>query len=161
MLRQVETPFPFPGSIALFLGLRWRVHQHVGNQALITREGIAASLARRAPIAELVDPTEADANALIALTDVSEATARIALYTAALLRDTNEVALHDLGGRLHTAAQEGRIPSYQDNSHLVRIMRRLGWRKQGYTGDGMARSPLYRRVATQDVSNTPSAAQAA
>ncbi|MBJ7442861.1 MAG: hypothetical protein JHD32_00815 [Sphingobium sp.] len=61
------------------MGLRWRVHQHVGSQAVITREGIAASLTRRAPIDDLVDPAKADANALIALTDVSEATARIAL----------------------------------------------------------------------------------
>lgn len=157
MLRQVETPFPYPGSIALFLGLRWRVHQHVGSQALITREGVAASLTRRAPIDELVDPVEADANTLISLTDVSEATARIALFAAALLRDTNEVALHDLGGRLYTAAQEGRIPLYSDNSHLVRIMRRLGWRKAGYRGVGLTRSPLYRRVATQESSEAQAA----
>jgi hypothetical protein len=157
MLRQVETPFPYPGSIALFQGLRWRVHQHVGSQAVISREGIATCLTRRAPINDLVDPTEADANTLISLTDVSEATARITLYTAALLRDTNEVALHDLGGRLYTAAQEGRIPLYSDNSHLVRVMKRLGWRKVGYTGDGLARSPLYRRVSEAEATDAQAA----
>lgn len=145
---QVQTPFPFPGSIALFLGLRWRVQQHIGDQALITREGTAASLARRAPIDDLVDPEQADANALIALTDVSEATARIALYTARHLAHVNEVALYDLGRHLADAAQEGRIPRYTDNSHLVRVMRRLGWRKEGYVGEGFARSPRYIRVAT-------------
>lgn len=145
---QVQSEFPFPGSIALFLGLRWRVQQHVGDQAVISREGVAASLTRRAPLVELVDPAVADTNALLPLQDMSEATTRIALFTANMLSDANEVALWDLGNRLRDHAEAGRIPRYQDNSHLTRIMRRLGWRKQGYTGEGHAKSPLYVRVAT-------------
>jgi hypothetical protein len=145
---QVQSKFPFPGSIALFLGLRWRVQQHVGDQALIIREGVAASLARRAPIDELVDPVEADRNALLPLEDMSETTTRIALFTAHKLRAVNQIALYELGDMLREHAQAGRIPRYSDNSHLTRIMRRLGWRKQGYTGEGHARSPLYVRAAT-------------
>lgn len=145
---QVQSEFPFPGSIALFLGLRWRVQQHIGDQALISREGVAASLTRRAPLDELVDPAQADENALLPFQDMSEATSRLALFTAKLLRDINEVALWDLGAKLREQADAGRVPRYQDNSHLTRIMRRLGWCKQGYTGEGHARSPRYVRVAT-------------
>ena len=94
---QHRTEFPLPGSIALFQGLRWRIWQHAGTDALIAREGPTAALTRRAPLDELVDPVVADHNALLPLTDISEATRRIALFTAKLLRDTNEVALYDLG----------------------------------------------------------------
>lgn len=146
---QLRTQFPFPGSIALFAGLRWRVWQHVGDQAVITREGPRAALTRRAPIDELVDPVEADHNAILPFEDMSEATARIAMFTNKLLRDANEVALYDLGRQLAQQADAGRIPRYQDNYHLVRIMRRLGWRKDGWTGpEGQTRSPRYVRVAT-------------
>lgn len=145
---QLRSQFPFPGSIALFEGLRWKIFQHQGDQAVITREGPAVGLTRRAPIDELVDPVEADHNAILPFTDISEATKRIALYTAKLLRDANEVALYDLGRILAEQAKAGRIPRYTDNSHLVRIMRHLGWRKDGYVGDPAVRSPRYVRVST-------------
>ena len=146
---QLRTAFPLPGSIALFEGLRWRIFQHAGDQAVITREGPTTALTRRAPIAELVDPVAADHNAILPFTDMSEATTRIALFTAKLLRDANEVALYDLGRQLAEQADAGRIPRYQDNYHLVRVMRRLGWRKDGWTGpEGQSRSPRYIRVAT-------------
>lgn len=145
---QAHAPFPYPGSTALFDGLRWRIHQLFGDTALITREGTAASLSRRAPVAELVDPVEADQNALMALQDVSAATKRIALFTAGHLRTVNDVALYRLGRDLTEAARLGRIPQYQDNSHLARVMRSLGWRKDGYAGEGYERSPRYIRVAT-------------
>tara|TARA_B100000378_G_scaffold34584_2_gene26054 strand:- start:985 stop:1443 length:459 start_codon:yes stop_codon:yes gene_type:complete len=145
---QLRTEFPMPGAIALFEGLRWRIFQHVGDQAIITREGPAFGLTRRAPIDELVDPVEADHNALLPYTDMSAATARIALFAAKLLRDCNEVALRDLGTQLAMAAEQGRVPRYTDNSHLTRVMRRLGWRKDGYAGAGYDRSPRYVRVST-------------
>ena len=145
---QAHAQFPFPGSTALFDGLRWRIHQLFGDTALITREGTAASLSRRAPVADLVDPADADTNAIIALTDVSAATKRIALFTAGHLRPVNEVALYQLGRDLTEAARLGRIPQYQDNSHLARVMRSLGWRKDGYVGEGYERSPRYVRGAT-------------
>lgn len=144
---QLRTAFPLPGSIALFEGLRWRIFQHVGDQAVITREGPNTALTRRAPLDELVDPVTADHNAILPFTDMSEATTRIALFTAKLLRNANEVALYDLGQQLTEQAKTGRIPRYQDNSHLVRIMRHLGWRKQGYVGEGYTRSPRYVRAA--------------
>ncbi|MGW8201931.1 hypothetical protein ACWGM0_05200 [Sphingomonas bisphenolicum] len=77
------------------------------------------------------------------------ATATIALYAAALLRNVDAVALRDLGEALATAAAHDCIPRFEDNSHLVRIMQRLGWRKQGYAGEGRCRSPLYVREATR------------
>ena len=74
------------------------------------------------------------------------AVARIALYAASILRNVDQVALRDLGERLATAARDDCIPRCADNSQLVRIMQRLGWRKDGYDGEGRGRSPLYRRV---------------
>lgn len=74
------------------------------------------------------------------------ATARIALFTAGLLRRVDEIALHDLAQHLTLAADAGRVPRFRDNSHLVRIMNRLGWRKHGYAGEAPCRSPVYRRV---------------
>ena len=74
-------------------------------------------------------------------------TARRAIFTTRLLRNTDEIALHDLGEQLTAAADLGRVPRYSDNSHLVRIMQRLGWQKQGWAGQGAMRSPVYRRVA--------------
>ena len=144
----IPTPFPCPGSTALFQGVRWRIQQYVGDQALISREGENATGCRRVPATDLVDPQAAADHDAIALGDIRESTARIAIYAAGLLRHVDEVALRDLGLRLKEAAQEGRIPRYRDNSHLVRIMRRLGWRKDGYAGAGHDRSPVYRRVAT-------------
>jgi hypothetical protein len=142
----LRTQFPLPGSLALFQGLHWRVFQHVGDQAVITRGGPSAALTRRAPIDELVDPVEADHNAILPSQDMSETTTRIAIFTAKLLRDANEVALYTLGRKLIEHAQTGRIPRFTDNSHLVRIMRRLGWHKDGWIGEGHARSPRYVRA---------------
>ncbi|MBG6116235.1 hypothetical protein IWY39_002599 [Sphingobium sp. JAI105] len=76
------------------------------------------------------------------------AVARIALYVASILRNVDQVALRDLSDRLATAARDDCIPRYADNSQLVRIMQRLGWRKHGYVGEGRGRSPLYRRVSS-------------
>lgn len=78
--------------------------------------------------------------------------ARIALYTASLLRNVDQVALRDLGQRLAAAARDDCIPRYADNSQLVRIMQRLGWRKTGYDGEGRGSSPVYRRVASAQAS---------
>lgn len=75
-------------------------------------------------------------------------TARIALFAGACLRDANTVALRGLGDVLAQAAARGCIPLFTDNSQLVRIMQRLGWEKAGYEGEGGARSPVYRRIAT-------------
>lgn len=74
--------------------------------------------------------------------------ARLALCAASILRDIDAVALRDLGEALDAKADQGRIHPFADNSQLVRIMQRLGWRKDGYVGEGAGRSPLYRRVAT-------------
>lgn len=73
--------------------------------------------------------------------------ARLALFAAALLRDNDAVALHDLGEALDRAADRRCIHPYRDNSELVRIMQGLGWQKQGYAGEGAARSPVYVRAA--------------
>ncbi|MGE4324124.1 MAG: hypothetical protein AB7E60_14000 [Sphingobium sp.] len=83
-----------------------------------------------------------------ALTPDDRTTAQIALYAAALLRNSDAVALSALGNALTAAARDDIIPHYTDNSHLVRIMQRLGWRKDGYVGAGRSRSPLYIRVVT-------------
>lgn len=74
--------------------------------------------------------------------------ARLALFAASILRDTDTVALRDLGLALDEAADRGCIHPWRDNSELVRIMQRLNWQKVGYAGEGQGRSPLYRRVAT-------------
>lgn len=74
--------------------------------------------------------------------------ARLALFAAKTLRNVDSIALHDLGEALDEAADRGCIHPFSDNSELVRIMQRLGWRKDGYAGKGGNRSPLYHRVAT-------------
>lgn len=78
------------------------------------------------------------------------ATARIAIRAAKILRDVDRVALADLRAALDAEAGRGACPPVQDNSHLVRVMQRLGWRKHGYTGEGRRRSPFYIRVATSE-----------
>lgn len=154
--------FPFPGSTAVFEGVRWRICQLMqeGSVALITREGEAASGIRRELVDDLVDARLADENEALTFTDLSEATARIAFHAAKLLRDRNDVPLRELGIALKEAAVAGRIPAVTDPSHLSRIMRRLGWHKIGYAGTGYERSPLYARCAAQGV-NQPAAARAA
>ncbi|WP_030538663.1 hypothetical protein [Sphingobium sp. DC-2] len=147
---QSENQFPYPGSVALFLGLRWRVLSHAADgTAHIAREGVAASLSRRADINELVDPKIADENAKLALTDASEAGKRIGLYIARHLRNANEVGLLHLSRDLAAAAHEGRIPAPRDNVQISQLLRRLGWRKAGHTGEGYDRTPLYVRGAVQ------------
>ncbi|AMK19358.1 hypothetical protein [Sphingobium sp. MI1205] len=146
---QVETEFPNPGSIALFNGLRWRVLSHAADgTAHIAREGVAASLSRRAAIDELVDPKAADDNALIALTDASEAGKRIGLFIARQLRDANEITLADLRRDLSEAAREGRVPAPRDNFQIAMLLRKLGWRKIGNIAQG-SRSSIYVRGAVQ------------
>ncbi|MGE6693321.1 hypothetical protein ACQKE8_12860 [Sphingobium limneticum] len=142
--------FPFPGSIAVFEGARWRVCQLMdGGIALISKEGQAATGIRRELLADLVDAKLADENEWLTFTDMSEATARIAIHATTLLRDRNDIALRELGIMLKAAADRGRIPPYVDPSHLSRIMRRLGWYKFGYEGEGYERSPLYARRRDQ------------
>ncbi|KFG91699.1 hypothetical protein BV98_000557 [Sphingobium herbicidovorans NBRC 16415] len=147
---QTENQFPYPGSIALFLGLRWRVLSHAADgTAHIAREGDAASLTRRANINELVDPKIADENAMIALTDMSEAAARIGLFIARQLRDANEVTMSDLRRQLAEASREGRIPAPRDNFQIAMLLRRLGWRKVGYVKESYGTSARYARGAVQ------------
>jgi len=147
MLAHAPAQFPFPGSTALLDGLSFTVQRlNADGTATISRHGTGASFRRDAPIAELVDPAEAEKNATLAFKDEAQATARIALFATGYLRAANEIPLRELGIALRDAADQGRIPLYRDNSHLVRIMRKLGWRKDGYAGEGYERSPLYRRV---------------
>lgn len=52
-----ETTFPFPGSKALLDGFLWTIFRHhADGTALLLREGVAASLTRTAPLADLTDP---------------------------------------------------------------------------------------------------------
>ncbi|WP_313800945.1 hypothetical protein [Sphingobium sp.] len=83
----------------------------------------------------------------LAIVPDDRAIAKIALFTACLLRNVDAVALRDLGDALAVAAGRGCIPRYADNSQLVRIMQRLGWRKDGYAGGGNRRSPRYVRIS--------------
>lgn len=78
------------------------------------------------------------------------ATARIAIRAARLLRDVDRVGLAALRDAIDAEARRGACPPLHDNSHLVRVMQRLGWRKHGYTDAGRRRSPLYVRVATSE-----------
>ncbi len=139
--------FPFPGSVAVFEGERWRICQLMGEVALLSREGATASGVRRELVADLVDARTADENEWLTFTDMEAATARIAIHATTLLRDRNAIALHELGQMLKAAAAAGRIPAPVDRSHLSRIMRRLGWHKWGWEGVGYERSPLYVRRA--------------
>lgn len=146
---QNEPKFPFPGSTAIYAGQNFRVlRHHADGTALLSEQGTTrASGQRTVPIVDLLDPKIAEENASLAFRDEEAATARIALHTARILRTVNQVALRDLGLNLRAAAHQGHVPLFRDNSHLVRIMRKLGWKKDGYTGEGYERSPLYRRVA--------------
>ena len=147
MLAHAPAQFPYPGSTALLDGLAFTIQRlNANGTATISREGQGASFRRDAPLAELVDPATAEENATLTFKDEAKATARIALFAVRHLRSVNEVALRALGQDLTAAADDGRIPRFRDNSHLVRIMRKLGWRKDGYAGEGYERSPLYRRV---------------
>lgn len=149
MLR-TENQFPFPGSIALLHGLRWRVLSHAADgTALLGRIGPNTSLTRRADLDELVDPKLADDNALIVLSDRSEAGKRIGLFMARHLRDSNQVALAALRRDLATAAREGRIPKPRDDFQIATLLRILGWRKEGQTCDGFGRTSRYVRGSAQ------------
>lgn len=145
---QVEPQFPYPGSTAIYAGSHFRVlRHHADGTALLSEQGSTrASGQRTVPIVDLLDPKVAEENASLAFKDEAEATARIALHVARILREVNQVALRDLGLNLRAAAHQGHVPLFRDNSHLVRIMRKLGWKKDGYAGEGYERSPLYRRV---------------
>jgi hypothetical protein len=145
-----ETPFPAAGSTAVYAGTHYRVlrHHHDGTVLLGEKGTTRASGQRTAPLADLLDPRIVEENASLTFMDEARATIRIALFVAGYLRAANEIPLRELGIALRAAADEGRIPLYRDNSHLVRIMRKLGWKKNGYAGEGFERSPLYRRRAT-------------
>lgn len=144
---QTSAKFPNPGSVASYDGLRFTIlrHHHDGT-ALIAEKGVGrASAQRTVPLADLIDPREQQANDRMSFQDEEQATAKIALYVSKHLRDRNEIPLRELGVFLTAKARDGRVPLHKDNSHLVRIMRKLGWQKVGYFGEGYERSPLYRR----------------
>lgn len=145
------TSFPYPGSIALFDGLRWRVmRHHADGTALIGRDGDGSSFTRTAPIEELFDPAEADRNALLSMGRTSEGDTRIALWIARRLAHRNEIGLGILHRDAQAAARAGTIPTPQDNRHISHLLRQLGWAKRGYTGAGYDRSPLYVRTTDSD-----------
>lgn len=147
---QVENTFPYPGSIALLNGLRWRVLSHAADgTALLSRIGPNTVLTRRAEIDELVDPKVADDNALIVLSDWTEAGKRVGLFMARMLRDKNEVALAALRRDLAKAAHDGRIPRTRDDYQIATLLRTLGWRKDGQTWDGIGRTSRYVRSAAK------------
>lgn len=141
--------FPFPGSVVLSKGLRWKVRQLFdnGNTALIVRDGAGAQGSRREPVSDLVDAELVDHGGVQAVKGISRETKKIALYVARYLRDQNEVVLRDLGHHLAEAHAAGTAPVHKDNYHLVEVMNLLGWQKDGYAGNGYQRSPVYRRFA--------------
>ncbi len=145
---QAPADFPFPGSIAMLDGLAFTVQRlNADGTATISREGTAASLRRDAPVEDLVDAQDAERNALLALTDTSEAGKRIALHIARHLRDANEVALAQLVRVLADAARHGRIPTPKDAYQVARLLNGLGWRKKGVVDDQHGRTSLYVRGA--------------
>lgn len=142
--------FPFPGSVTLFQGLRWKVRQLFdnGHSALIVREGAGAQGSRREAVADLVDASLVDGQGVQAVKGVSRETKRLALYVARHLRDQNSVVMRDLGYHLIAAHEANGTPRHKDNYHLVEVMHLLGWTKQGYAGEQPHRSPVYGRVAS-------------
>lgn len=141
--------FPFPGSIALSGGLRWKVRQLFDNgaSALLVREGAGAQGSRREAVANLVDASLVDGDGVQAVKGVSRDTKRLALYVARYLRDQNAIVMRDLRHHLIEAHEAGTAPRFRDNYHLVEVMRLLGWEKDGYAGAQPSRSPVYRRVS--------------
>lgn len=141
--------FPFPGSVVLSAGLRWKVRQLFDNgaSALIVRDGAGAKGSRREAVANLVDANLVDQGGVQAVKGVSRDTKRLALYVASYLRDQNEVIMRDLGHHLTEARAAGTAPRFRDNYHLVEVMNLLGWAKDGYAGAQPNRSPVYRRVS--------------
>lgn len=144
--------FPYPGSVTLFQGLRWKIRQLFdgGATALIVRDGAGVQGSRREAVTNLVDASLVDEGGVRAVKHIDRQTTRLALYIARHLRDRNEVILRDLGHHLYTAAEQGSAPRHRDNAHLAEIMRLLGWQKDGYAGqpNTFERSPVYRRVST-------------
>lgn len=141
------TPFPAPGSKAMFDGLIWTVQRwNADNTATISRDGEGASLRRDALVTELVDPAIAEENIDLALSDHSEAAARIGLRIAHLLKDVNEVRLADLRRSLNEQARLGYCPQPADNIQIAGLLRRLGWKKQGMARVAIGATPLYARV---------------
>lgn len=151
----IASEFPFPGSTALLEGLRFRViRHHADGTALLTRDGAGSSFQRTEPIADLLDPAEADLNAALSLERSTEADARIALWIARHLASRNEVALGDLHRDAVNEARIGKLPEPRDNRHISALLRQLGWAKRGWTGFGYARSPLYVRTSTSVATGT-------
>lgn len=141
--------FPFPGSIALSGGLRWKVRQLFdgGASALIVRADPGAKGSRREAVANLVDATLVDQGGVQAVKGVSRDTKKLALYVAHHLRDQNDVVMRDLRHHLTEGYAAGTAPRFRDNYHLVEVMNLLGWAKDGYAGAQPNRSPVYRRVS--------------
>jgi hypothetical protein len=148
---KVETTFPFPGSIAAYEGMRWRIISHnADGTAIIGRDGPSASFTRRAPLADLIDPAEVDENARITLCDLGKATQKLCIFIEEHLRGRNEVTLGLLAQVLAFTARKGIIPGHRDNAHIAQCLSALGWRKQGYAGQGALRSPVYVRPAVME-----------
>lgn len=144
---KVASTFPFPGSTAMLDGLRFRVQRHhADGTALLTRDGEGSSFQRTEAVADLLDPAEADRNAMLSLERSSEADTRIALWLARALRDRNEVPLRTIYRDAAAAAALGHLPEPRDNRHVAAILRQMGWAKQGYIGIGYDRCPLYVRT---------------
>jgi hypothetical protein len=147
MLAHASTQFPYPGSTAMLDGLSFKIQRlNADGTATISRDGQGASFRRDAPLADLVDPVEAEENAALSLAgDREEADTRIALFLATHLRPNNQIGLYDLRRAVAEAAHIGRIPDVRDYAHLSRIMRHMGWTKSGMTGTRARRQPLYVR----------------
>lgn len=159
---KVASTFPFPGSTAMLDGLRFRVQRHHDDgTALLTRKGTGSSCQRTEAIADLLDPAEADRNAMLSLERSSEADTRIALWLARALRDRNDVPLRTIYRDAAAAAALGHLPEPRDNRHVAAILRQMGWAKQGWTGSGYERCPLYVRTTDAQADAAPSQDMAA
>lgn len=143
---QVPSEFPHPGSIAVHDGVRCRVLQTLadGRRLVVAAEGGAQP--RRVPLDDLADPRDADMRALAERFDPVTDDARRALWIARRLRAVNDIALAVLDRDMASAARDGLVPVCRDTRHLTAILRRMGWRRDGFTGAGYDRTPLYRRV---------------
>jgi hypothetical protein len=142
---QIETPFPNPGSTALFDGFRWRVMRHnADGTALLSREGDRASFNRTAPVADLVDPAVEDLR--LDGATLSHADARRALWIARRLRRLNEVSIADLDFWMRADAVLGQVPVCDDRAHIARLLRQLGWARTSVQHGGGAMRIIYARA---------------
>lgn len=143
---QTSAPFPYPGSTAMLDGLAFTVQRlNADGTATISRHGSGASFRRNADVSELVDPKEAAKNDRIAMTDVGEASKRIGLRIAKLVKNINEVRLSELRHTLSDEANKGRIPRPDGTLQIARLLRRLGWKKRGMVEAAGGMTSLYVR----------------